>query len=289
MHITYVSEPSRTELMQGDVLRRTPALDELLKTVHPHFYEHAKNRYFLVLTQSCDLVIRQGGQCKAPYISLAPVRSLDLVLDRQLAQSSKVPVKAELPVVTAKNKQKLSDFLRRLFNNNEASYFYLDSKDTPLETDCVAFLNLSIAIKARLHFQTCLDAKILELNNTFQAKLGWLVGQMYSRVGTQDWELKALNTKVRATLEDAAIWVEDAYERPLVEAFRRLQQAEGPDTEMTAVGVAQTISRIPTKKQLVMKEADRIIKAAVGAEQAPLAEKIRKRLDNDTSLSSLLQ
>jgi hypothetical protein len=285
MHITYVPEPSRTELMQGDVLRRTPALDELLKTVHPHFYEHPKNRYFLVLTQSCDLVIRQGGQCKAPYISLAPVRSLDLVLDRQLAQSSKVAVKAELPVVTAKNKQKLSDFLRRLFNNNEGSYFYLDSKDTPLETDCVAFLNLSIAIKAGLHFQTCLDAKILELNNTFQAKLGWLVGQMYSRVGTQDWELKALNTKVRATLEDAAIWVEDAYERPLVQAFRRLQQAEGPDTEMTAVGVAQTISSIPTKKQLVMKEADRIIKAAVGADQAPLAEKIRKRLDNDTSLS----
>jgi hypothetical protein len=275
--------------MQGDVLQRTPALDELLKTVHPHFYQHPKNRYFLVLTQSCDLVIRQGGQCKAPYISLAPVRTLDLVMDRQLAQSSLAQVKAELPVVTARNKQKLSDFLHRLFNNNEHSYFYLDSQDTPLETDCVAFLNLSIAIKADLHFQTCLHAKILQLNDTFQAKLGWLVGQMYSRVGTRDWESSALNAKVRKTLKDAAIWVEDANARALVEAFGQLQQAAGQDAQMTTAEVEQAISRAPTKKQLVMKEADRVIKAAVGGDQAPLAEKIRKRLDNDADFSTLLR
>jgi hypothetical protein len=260
------------------------------KTVHPHFYQHPKNRYFLVLTQSCDLVIRQGGQCKAPYISLAPVRSLDLVLDRQLAQSSLAEIRAELPVVTVKNKQKLSDFLHRLFNNNEASYFYLDSRDTPLETDCVAFLSLSIAIKADLHFQTCLDAKILQLSDTFQAKLGWLVGQMYSRVGTPDWESRALSAKVRNTLKDAAIWVEDAYARPLVDAFKQLQQAGEQDApQMTAMEVARVVSSTPTKKQRVMKEADRVIKAAVGEDQVPLAEKIRKRLDNDTNFSSLLQ
>ena len=123
MHITYDLDLSQTELMQGDVLQRTSPLNDFLKAVHPHFYQHPKNRYFLVLTQSCDLVIPQGGQCKAPYISLAPVRSLDLVLDRQLAQSSLAVVKAELPIVTARNKQRLSDFLHRLFNNNEPSYF----------------------------------------------------------------------------------------------------------------------------------------------------------------------
>jgi hypothetical protein len=289
MHITYDPDLSRTELMQGDVLKRTPRLNELLKTVHPHFDQHPKNRYFLILTQSCDLVRRQGGQCKAPYISLAPVRSLDLVLDRQLAQSSLAEVKAELPVVTARNKQKLSDFLHRLFNNNEPSYFYLDSQETPLETDCVAFLNLSIAIKADLHFRTCLDAKIVQLNNTFQAKLGWLVGQMYSRVGTPDWESEALSAKVRDTLKDAAIWVEDANARPLVETFKQLRHAAGRDPQMTAAEVEQAISRAPTKKQRVMKEADRIIRAAVGEDQALLAEKIRKRLDNDADFSTLLR
>jgi hypothetical protein len=270
-------------------LQRTSALDELLKTVHPHFYQHPKNRYFLVLTQSCDLVVRQGGQCKAPYISLAPVRSLDLVLDRQLAQSSLENVKAELPVVTAKSKQKLSDFLYRLFNNNEPGYFYLDSRDTALDVDCVAFLNLSIAIKTELHFQTCLDAKILQLNDTFQAKLGWLVGQMYSRVGTRDWEPKSLDVKVGHTLKDAAIWIEDAHARPLVEAFKQHQQASGQDARMTTAEVVKAISKSPTKKQLVMKAADRVIKAAVGEDQVPLAEKIRKRLDSDADFSTLLR
>jgi hypothetical protein len=289
MHITYDPNLSETELMQGDVLQRTPALDELLKTVHPHFYQHPKNRYFLVLTQSCDLVIRQGGRCKAPYISLAPVRSLDLVLDRQLAQSSLAEVKADLHVVTARNKQKLFDFLQRLYNNNEPSYFYLDSGDTPLEADCVAFLNLSIAIKAELHFPTCLEAKILQLNDTFQAKLGWLVGQMYSRVGTRDWEPKALIAKVGHTLKDAAIWVEDAHTRPLAEAFEQLQLVAGQDARMTAADVAGVISKSPTKKQLVMKAADRVIKAAVGEDQVPLAERIRKRLDSDADFSTLLK
>ena len=178
------------------------------------------------------------------------MRSLDLVLDRQLAQSSLAVVKAELPIVTARNKQRLSDFLHRLFNNNEPSYFYLDSRDTPLETDCVAFLNLSIAIEAELHFQTCLDAKFLQLNDTFQARLGWLVGQMYSRVGTPDWESKALSAKVRNTLKDAAIWVEDANARPLFEAFEQLQQTAGHDARMTAADAARAISGPPRRSSL---------------------------------------
>ena len=30
--------------------------------------------------------------------------------------------------------------------------------------------------------------KKIELTDEFKAKLGWLVGNMYSRVGTADWE-----------------------------------------------------------------------------------------------------
>jgi hypothetical protein len=61
------------------------------------------------------------------------------------------------------------------------------------------------------------------------------------------------------------------------------------NAEMTETGVRRVISRALTKKQRVLKEADRVIKAAVGEDQAHLAEKIRKRLDNDTNFSSLLQ
>ena len=52
----------------------------------------------------------------------------------------------------------------------------------------IAYLKVSIALKSQEHYDKCLAAKKLELSDEFKAKLGWLVGNMYSRVGTADWE-----------------------------------------------------------------------------------------------------
>ena len=51
----------------------------------------------------------------------------------------------------------------------------------------VAYLKVSIALKSNEHYDKCLNAKKIELTDEFKAKLGWLVGNMYSRVGTADW------------------------------------------------------------------------------------------------------
>jgi hypothetical protein len=84
MHFTYASKPAFTNLMQGDVLKRTPAINDLLKEVHPYFFRNGKNLFFMVLTQSCDLVRRNDGTCKAPYITIVSVRLIDDVLNRQI-------------------------------------------------------------------------------------------------------------------------------------------------------------------------------------------------------------
>lgn len=210
MHFTYEENLCETSLMQGDVLKRTPEIDNLLKEIHPRFYENPKNLFFMVLTQSCDLVQR-----KAPYITIVPVRHLDIVVQRHLAELDSTTVKANLPVLGEKSKTKATEFLQRLLNNNESGYFFLNSTDTELPADCVAFLNLSIALKADKHYESCLAAKILQLNDTFQAKLGWLVGQMYSRVGTPDWNKKELTTKIKEILKDSAIWVNDYHLKEL--------------------------------------------------------------------------
>lgn len=288
MHVTYDPKLDATELMQGDVLRRTPAIDELLKTVHPHFHQHPKNLYFMVLTQSCDLVTRNDGYCKAPYITLAPVRSLDLVVERHLAQFPLAEVAADLPVLRVKAKNKATEFLQRLFNNNELGYFFLDSEDTLLDGDCVAFLNLSIPIKADLHLKTCLDAKMLQLNETFQAKLGWLVGQMYSRVGTQDWDPKKMKDKVSKVLAEAAIWVDDAKLPPVEEAFK-VKAQENPGVRMTSAEISRVIAKAPDKRRRVLDEASRVISEALGEENSELAEKLRKRLEGDAGLSTVLR
>lgn len=288
MHFTYQAQLCKTGLMQGDVLTRSAKLDEILEAVHPHFYHHPKNRFFMVLTQSCDLVPRANGACKATYVTLAPVRSLDLVVERHLAQFSQAQVSADLPVRGTKAKTKAAEFLKRLFDNNESGYFFLDSEDTPLETDCAVFLNLSIAVKSDLHLQTLIDAKILQLDATFQAKLGWLVGQMYSRVGTLDWDPVLLTKKIGGVLQDAAIWVDDQKVLPLEEAFRSRALAE-PEVRMTQAEISRFISKAPSRKQLVLKEAARVIEEALGPAQAALAERLRKRLEGDAGLATLLK
>lgn len=293
MHITYNFEDfDKTELMQGDVLERTPALDKLLAQVHPHFYASSKNLYFVVLTQTCDLVPREGGVCKAPYISLAPARSLDWLLEKHIGGLSSPNIRAALPVVANKNKVKTREFLQRLVNNNEPGYFFLDAKDTPLSEDCAAVLNLSIAIKASLHYNVCLDAKIIQLNDAFQAKLGWLVGQLYSRVGTQDWPPDVVNAKIKKITADIAIWVddrsikeiEDAYE--LAQHFSYCHGRRREERIITAQEISKAVSAIPNCKKLVLDAVMRVIKTVA---DTSVVETLQRKLQSDAGLNSLFK
>jgi hypothetical protein len=287
MHFTYEPALSKTDLMQGDVLARTPAINKLLEEVHPHF-RNPKNLFFMVLTQSCDLVQRGPGKlCKARYIAIAPVRALDLVVERHFAQQNQAEVRAALPVRGHKSKGKATEFLQRLFNNNESGFFYLDAEDTELPTDCVAFLNLSIALRAELHFHVCLESKVLQLNEAFQAKLGWLVGQLYSRVGTQDWPATTLSHKIKKILADAAIWVDDGHIGALETAYREFA-TRNPNAAMTFEKITDEITRLPSRKQRVIKRAASVISEALGPEGEVLADRLRRRLESDAALTGLL-
>lgn len=273
--------------MQGDVLQRSEKLNEVLKEVHPHFSD-AKNRFFMVLTQSCDLVPRQGGACKAPYVTLASVRSLDLVLTRYLNKQSKLKVKSDLPVMDVKTKDRAAEFLRKLFNNNEPGYFFLDSKGTELGSDCVALLNLSIAVKAELHLQTLREAKVLQLESTFQAKLGWLVGQMYSRVGTPDWESSSIENKIEETLKDAACWVPEETVKLLEKDFK-IKKQQDASYKVPQDDIVQFISSCPSKKDLFLKQINKILSEALPHGSDSLLDKINNRLRNNPELSALFK
>lgn len=289
MHFTYDEEINQGELMQGDVLARTPEINEILKQAHPHFHDHPKNLFFMVLTQSCDLVVRAaGGRCKAPYISIVPVRSLDLVLERHISQASAAAVNTDLPVLSDKVKSKASEFLSRLINNNEPGYFFLEGQGTPLGADCAAYLNLSIALKADIHFEACRQAKLLQLRAEFQAKLGWLVCQLYSRVGTQDWEQAPLQKKITNLLREAAIWVPDATISYLENEFARKAEL-GAEVAMTAQEISKAVAKAPKRKDAVIEQATKIIATVLGEDRHAEVERLRKRLEADSSLTSLLR
>ncbi len=184
-HYVY-QEPDKKTLCQGDVLRRTPALVTHLEQYHPYYSKHTDYKYFIVLTQSCDLVRRDGKPPSSPYITLAAVRPVEEALRREAAKSQ-TPWQREARVIGTKALAKLAMFTESLLDNNKDGYFYLHHDvGLGISQDCCAFLPLSVALKVE-HYDLCLDAKIAELKEPFQAKLGYLVGHMYSRVGTAEW------------------------------------------------------------------------------------------------------
>ncbi|MEA5113340.1 MAG: hypothetical protein VB050_04870 [Geobacteraceae bacterium] len=182
-HFTYKC-PDKTKLKQGDVLLRTEALNKLLKTVHPYF-ERDQYKYFIILTQTCDLVQRSDGP-KCRHITIAAVRSLEDFIQKELSEYQKSELEKKACIINKKHESKLIELVRKLYDNNHHDYFYLHEDPTQNFPSSVAFLRISIPLKTE-HYATLLEAKKIQLREDFIAKLGWLVGDLYSRVGTQDW------------------------------------------------------------------------------------------------------
>lgn len=218
VHFTYSPSLDNNYLKQGDILEKTRELDELLHEVHPH-YTNSDYTHFQVLTQSCDLV-RRGSKkrCSSRYISLAAVRGLDTVISRIIDSEVEKSKKISIDGVSWCNdryKSRVSQKIESLFNNNDKNHFFLKAyPEKGLAYDSCTFLHLSIAIRAYEHYDLCLQAKRIELESNFQSKLGWLVGNLYSRVGTEDFvpgcfdDKKDFDNYVSDTLDRHIAWVQ---------------------------------------------------------------------------------
>lgn len=194
MHFTYETKIDESTLKQGDLLTKTEQLNELLKKYHSH-YANSEYTHFQILTQSCDLVKRGSKKtCSARYITIAAVRSLDTVIKRAITAEAKKKIEMDGKLFCSdSHKDRLSSKISNLLNNNSKDFFYLHAApEKHLTTDSCTFLHLSIAIKADEHYDLCLKSKTIELKENFRAKLGWLVGNIYSRVGTEDFVPSAI-------------------------------------------------------------------------------------------------
>jgi len=287
MHFTYEETPDESQLHQGDLLQRTEGLDQLLERAHPHFREQ-KYRAFIVLTQSCDLVPnRRGPYCKSPYITVAVVRDaydaarselLGLALSRRRQSLCKTQFMCE------KLRPRFEQQVESLLNNNHPEYFFLRSdNDAGVEEDLCAFLRVSIALKAE-HYRTLLEAKRSQLTAVFQAKLGWLVGQGYSRVGTEDWGSDDASFKHlrRAYVEDLCTWVPhpefDAISRALV-AQKNKQAGDAPPAEPTTDDIEALLGDpgvMPRKRSSLVMDAIR--KAWGEGDTPPKRDKFERKL-----------
>ncbi len=187
-HYVYKQPDNRT-LCQGDILQKTDELVAHLRDFHPYYADHRDYKYFMVLTQSCDLVRRGGKPCASQYITLAAVRPVEVALLREAAKRQE-EWQREAKVISDKDRDNLANFVKSLMDNNKERYFYVHTDvDLGIQENCCAFLQLAVSLKAE-HYEMCLAAKIGQLDEPFQAKLGFQVGHMYNRVGTTEWDEK---------------------------------------------------------------------------------------------------
>jgi len=282
MHFTYAPE-ARSDLNQGDLVARNPEVEALLQEVHPHYFRNTSYKFFIILTQSCDLARRDGKPCKARYISIGAVRPLTLVIERELAKYQHTEIEKKLKFCSKDAYNRMVQFMERLLNNNEDEYFFLyrELSAGVMEDHC-AFLHLSISVKADLHYQTLLSARILQLNDSFQHKLGYLVGNLYSRIGTMDWvpdncSANEFDELRRTPLEhqDTVLWLEKSVYKAVV---AKLQGMQSPSVENLQQVIQDTKVTHENKKQQVLKVISDVLTDS--SMDSSALERILRRLEN---------
>lgn len=188
-HYVYEDPTNPNILCQGDVLRRTPELVACIREWFGYYADHPRYKYFMVVTQTCDLVCRKAGDRPGtPYITIAAVRPLtDAILLEAQKKLAPWQLQTTPRLIRRSEHDSLAQFAARLLDNNEPGFFYLHvDPGVGIEESCCSFLRLTISLR-EVHYEKMLAAKVAQLKEPFQAKLGWLLGHMYSRVGTSEW------------------------------------------------------------------------------------------------------
>lgn len=188
-HWTYCQFEQDSDLIQGDLVRRSDALLAVLGEFHKFFCD-PRYTAFAVLTQSCDLVRRAGGVCKSEHINLAVVRELEMLLPRLLRESCGTGVEN---VFRREGRYYAQQILQKILNQNDQArgLFYLHpDADMGIATPSVIMLRVSIALRQQ-HYDLLKESRCGRLAPQYANKLGWLSGNLYSRIATPDWEDQA--------------------------------------------------------------------------------------------------
>lgn len=295
VHWTYDKFTNDADLQQGDIIESTDIIRGLCEQVHPYFCNQ-KFLGFMVITQSCDLVRRKRNECSAHYINLAVIRSLEDILPN-LFDSVCIPIAHNL--YTIESKSEARKLLSRIFNQNEQALgvFYLHpDAQAGVAVPSLVLLRVSVSFRAE-HYQTLANARRGRLKPEFQSKLGWLTGNLYSRVGTTDWhespsrekEIDKLITLFMGTDEN-----KQSEKYPLWVNKNRVDVARksGEITDKTTRdGILSIIEKypVPNPKKDIVKAVNNIIKNTIKDIDDQTIKKIENRLLNDANIAAALK
>ena len=292
-------ETSLDRLQQGDILFRGDDLSTAIDQAHSYYATEKSYSHFMVVTQSCDLVRRKNRPPKSRYITLAAVRPVGIQIDRLLKkyeyQLEGAYEDFPLPICQKEYEDLVKDRVENLLHNTHEGFFFLPADGhAAIPENLCAFLPLTIALRS-VHYDVCLRSKVAQLSEIFQAKVGWLTGNQYSRIGTPDLEENESEPEAAKEryydelIYRRAVWLSSGQFRSLKTLVKKWKM-ENPGTDMDEVVASGLLKSIPNQQSLV---AERIINVLLGngaltggaEEQA----RIRRILENDRPLGRLIQ
>ncbi|WP_143089817.1 hypothetical protein [Tropicimonas isoalkanivorans] len=290
-----VSRLDTSGLSQGDVIAKTDAVIDRIGQAHQYYADAPDYTHFMVLTQSCDLVRRQGN-FKAPYITIAAAKPFRGTIGEFFDQKSKVVKGAEFSFHSSSLVGKAKQLIERHVNNTEPEFFFLPKSGHPnIPEDLVVFLRLSVALRKE-HYDALAEAKIAELADVFQAKLGWLKGNIYSRVATPDFEDRGLNAaEIKSGFyeqyipKDTTVWL-SALQAELLRKIVNERRKE-IERDLSSEEVLEIIeSEIPEDIQIIANNiVERLKKNKLLEGDHEAEKKFARVISNEPSLKSLVK
>jgi len=290
-HWTYVDFNNNDDLQQGDILRPTVELREVFEEVHPHFLND-KYTAFLLTTQSCDLVIRNKSLPNNRYLNIAVIRPIESVIYKLLPLVCHEVIEG---VYLRESKQNAHALLERVFNQNEQAlglYYLHKDNDAGITSPSVALLRVAVTLKIK-HYNILKRARVGRLSNEFSNKLGWLIGNLYSRIGTQDWsDPKSRSKELRKMIDEiinenesdlTPLWIQESWLNAAKENGVEIQQ-------LTKQSILSEINQYkPKPPKLVAIEHVRRIISDVDVIEEEKLDRILKRLENDELFSMVFK
>lgn len=282
-------------LRQGDLLQKTDAFKAVIEQANAYYANKETYSHFIVLTQSCDLV-KRGAKCKARYITVAAVKPLDVLVEREIGKYKDARISFPLQVCHKDKRVFADQFLERLLHNTEDSFFFIRKNSIPaVKIDLCAYLLLSIALRAE-HYDAFLEAKIAQLDDIFAAKLGWLTGNLYSRIGTPDIEdlLKDDAPEYKQTFFDEVLHRKTAWLSPFqIRELKKLTaqwEMNNPGREMPREDALNLLEEVPTDIELVARRAIAVLESSKLLEgDSALFDRARTAIANDVNFRKLVR
>jgi hypothetical protein len=179
--------------------------------------------------------------------------------------------------------------LKKLISNTSEEVFFLDAFVAPsINEPLCAFLQLSIALRAE-HYEALVAAKQAEMTDIFAAKIGWMTGNLYSRVATPDlYEVDPRaahdyeRNLIQGLLRDDTEWLDN---RQIKEYRRRL--AEATETKGVPLSVDEALSIVrecPKPIQELSSAVLDVLAASDVALEPDTLKAIRNRIESNQKL-----